>query len=203
MRRLDTLGMTGVVMLVAGATTFLSYDHVLPLWVAWIVGPLLWYLGFAVMIAWLCGRFFLTQAEEEDAIEVAPVRKPQPSNFLEHDWEPTAPARWQTVPILATVMLLLLVSMLAIRAYAADNPGAPLFKAKCAMCHGADGVGKTPMGATLKLRDLTSPEVQKQSDTELLTVITKGRNKMQEYGSKLSKDQIADLQKYIRTLARK
>lgn len=203
MRRLDTLGITGVVMLVGGATTFLSDDHVLPLWVAWIVGPLLWYLGFAVMIVWLCSRFFLTPAEEEDAIEVAPVRTPQPSNFLEHDWEPAPPPRWQTVPILTTVMLLLLVSMLAIRAYAADNPGAPLFKAKCAVCHGQDATGKTQMGATLKIRDLTSPEVQKQSDAELLTVIAKGRNKMPEYASKLSKDRIADLQKYVRTIARK
>jgi hypothetical protein len=117
MRKLDTLGMTGVVMLVGGATTFLSDDHLLPLWMAWIVGPLLWYLGFGVMIAWLCGRFFIAPAgeEPEEAAVETSVRHSQPSNFLEHDWEPAAPVRWQTGPILTTVMLLLLVSMLAIR----------------------------------------------------------------------------------------
>ncbi len=84
-------------------------------------------------------------------------------------------------------------------AFAGDE-GATTFKAKCAMCHGQDATGNTTMGKNLKIRDLTSADVQKQSDADILAVITKGKNKMPEYGSKLSKDQIADLGKYIRTL---
>ena len=106
------------------------------------------------------------------------------------------------LPFLMSLVLLAFVSGLAVRAGAADE-GAATFKAKCAMCHGGDAAGKTAMGARLNIKDLTSPEVQKQSDADLAGVIAKGRNKMPEYGSKLSKDQITDVAKYIRTLAKK
>lgn len=101
--------------------------------------------------------------------------------------------------LIAVFALSFVLACLKPAAFAADE-GAATFKAKCAMCHGQDATGNTPMGKNLKIRDLTSPDVQKQSDAELLATITKGKNKMPEYGSKLSNDQIADLQKYIRTL---
>jgi mono/diheme cytochrome c family protein len=74
------------------------------------------------------------------------------------------------------------------------------FKAKCAMCHGADGKGETGMGKTLKLRDFGSADVQGQSDADLNGIITNGKGKMPKYDGKLTKDQIGDLVKYIRTL---
>jgi len=74
------------------------------------------------------------------------------------------------------------------------------FKAKCAMCHGADGKGDTSMGKTMKLRDLGSADVQGQSDADLTGIIANGKGKMPKYDGKLSKDQISDLVKYIRTL---
>ena len=74
------------------------------------------------------------------------------------------------------------------------------FKAKCAACHGATGAGDTTMGKNLKLKDLGSAEVQKQSDEELTTVISKGKNKMPAYSGKLSDSQISDLVKHVRTL---
>lgn len=78
--------------------------------------------------------------------------------------------------------------------------GAADFKAKCAMCHGAHGAGDTVMGKNLNIRDLGSADVQKQSDGELTTIIAKGKGKMPAYDGKLSKDQIGDLVKYIRSL---
>lgn len=78
--------------------------------------------------------------------------------------------------------------------------GADTFKAKCAMCHGADGKAETAMGKTMKIRDLGSAEVQGQSDAELEGIITNGKGKMPKYDGKLSKDQISDLVKFIRTL---
>jgi cytochrome c6 len=80
------------------------------------------------------------------------------------------------------------------------DAGADTFKAKCAMCHGADGKGETAMGKRFGLKDLGSADVQKQSDAELNTIITKGKDKMPEYGTKLSKEQIDGLVKFIRTL---
>jgi cytochrome c6 len=74
------------------------------------------------------------------------------------------------------------------------------FKAKCKACHGETGAGDTTMGKNLKIRDLGSADVQKQSDADLTTVISKGKNKMPAYAGKLSDAQISDLVKFIRTL---
>jgi mono/diheme cytochrome c family protein len=78
--------------------------------------------------------------------------------------------------------------------------GAADYKAKCAMCHGADGKGDTGMGKAMKLRDLGSADVQAQSDADLNGIIANGKNKMPKFDGKLTKDQISDLVKYIRTL---
>jgi mono/diheme cytochrome c family protein len=68
------------------------------------------------------------------------------------------------------------------------------------MCHGADGKGDTGMGKTLKIRDLGSADVQSQSDADLAKIITDGKGKMPKYDGKLTKDQIDDVVKFIRTL---
>ena len=90
----------------------------------------------------------------------------------------------------------------ASQAYSAPASGADTFKAKCAMCHGRDGSGNTPMGQKLKLRDLRSADVQKQSDAELAAFITNGKPPMPAYGKTLSSAEIRDLVAYIRTLAK-
>jgi len=81
--------------------------------------------------------------------------------------------------------------------------GGELFAAKCAMCHGKDAAGKTVMGAKLNIRDLNSAEVQKTSEAELTKVIADGKNKMPAYKAKLSKEQIAGLVAYVRSLGKK
>lgn len=201
MRRVDMLGIAGLLLLLAGAGTFVGAYSVLPLWIVWLVGPLCWYLGFAVVISWMLCRLL-------GALPAAkPVEEEQPqqvfrSNFLEHDYEVPMEPRMRKVPVFGTLLLLLFISTVMIYANAADN-GAALFSAKCAMCHGADAAGKTAMGAKLNVRNLVSPEVQKQSDAELTTIIAKGKNKMPAYDGKLSKDEIAQLTAHIRELAKK
>jgi mono/diheme cytochrome c family protein len=81
--------------------------------------------------------------------------------------------------------------------------GAATFKAKCAMCHGPDGTGKTAMGEKLKIRDLTSADVQKQTDAELVQIVTKGKDKMPAYDGKLTKEQIDQVVAQIRALGKK
>src|SRR5690349_1573943 len=78
--------------------------------------------------------------------------------------------------------------------------GAATYKAKCAMCHGPDGAGQTPMGKNLKLRDLRSAEVQKQTDAELVKWITDGKGKMPAYKGKLAPAEIDAVVAFIRTL---
>lgn len=100
-----------------------------------------------------------------------------------------------------------LVALLATLAFPsglrAQNDAAKVFKANCTLCHGEDGGANTPTGKALKARDLRSEDVQKQTDAELNAVITKGRNKMPAFGSKLSPDMIKSLVTYIRTLPKK
>ena len=85
----------------------------------------------------------------------------------------------------------------------AQSTGETLYKAKCAVCHGADGEGETAMGKANKLRELGSADVQKLSDTELTEIITKGKNKMPGYGKSLKPEQIKELVGYIRSFAKK
>jgi len=96
--------------------------------------------------------------------------------------------------ILSLAILIILPATLA----AAD--GAAVYKAKCAMCHGADGSGMTPMGKSMKLRDLRSPEVQKQSDAELTKVTADGKGKMPAYKGKLTDAEISAVVAHMRTL---
>ena len=82
----------------------------------------------------------------------------------------------------------------------ATPDGGAIFKTKCAMCHGPDGSGQTAMGKSLKIRDLRSQDVQKQSDDELTKIVTDGKGKMLAYKGKLSTDEIKQVVAYIRTL---
>ena len=84
---------------------------------------------------------------------------------------------------------------------AAADAGAT-YKAKCAMCHGADGKGETPAGKKMGAHDFASPAVQKESDAELAGVIANGKNKMPPYGKSLKEAEIQDLVTYIRQLGK-
>ena len=97
---------------------------------------------------------------------------------------------------IVVVALALPVSM-----FGAD--GAATYRAKCASCHGADGSGQTPMGKSMKLRDLRSPDVQKQTDKELYAVTADGKGKMPAYKTKLSEAEINALVAHMRDLAKK
>jgi len=69
------------------------------------------------------------------------------------------------------------------------------FKTKCAGCHGADGKGKEAM----KTRDLSSADVQKQSDADLSGIISNGKGKMPPYKT-MTPDQVKDMVGFIRSL---
>lgn len=81
---------------------------------------------------------------------------------------------------------------------AAAQDAAATYKAKCAMCHGADG-----KGGKMGTRDFASPEVQKESDDELAAIITNGKGKMPKYADKLKDNEVKDLVTYIRGLSKK
>jgi cytochrome c6 len=107
------------------------------------------------------------------------------------------------INLLCAVMLTVLAASLVLwSTSAAADDAAATYKAKCAMCHGADGKGDTPVGKKMGIHDFASPEVQKMSDEELIAATTKGKNKMPAYENKLSAAQIKDMVAYIRQLAK-
>jgi cytochrome c6 len=79
---------------------------------------------------------------------------------------------------------------------------ASTFKSKCAICHGPDGAG-SEVGKSMNVPDLRSQAVQGLPDSELVEVITNGKNGMPSFKSSFSTEQIQSLVKYVRTLAKK
>ena len=101
---------------------------------------------------------------------------------------------------LLTVSILVLFIAVPI-ALADSGPDATaIFKAKCAMCHGANGDGQTPTGKAMKVKDLRSADVKKMSDTDLTKVISDGKGKMPAYKGKLTPAEISALVGYIKSL---
>ncbi len=98
----------------------------------------------------------------------------------------------------AAILVIGLISMVAMPAMAAD--AAADYKAKCQMCHAADGKGNPGMVKSMGVKDLTSAEVQKMSDADLKTAIEKGKGKMKGYAGQVDS---AALVAYIRSLAKK
>ena len=84
----------------------------------------------------------------------------------------------------------------------ADNPAQATYKANCASCHGPNGKGETAAGKAMKVKDLTSADVQKMTDAELTDTIANGKGGMPAYKA-LTPDQVKDLVAYIQGFAKK
>lgn len=110
--------------------------------------------------------------------------------------------RWSFALVVPGIFLLSSLSI-AGQPPADATAGEATYKSKCAMCHGPDGSGDTMMGKKMKLKDLRSPEVQKQTDGEIATVIAKGKSPMMAYEKQLDKAKIDDLVAFLRELAKK
>lgn len=89
-----------------------------------------------------------------------------------------------------------LVVLAAGMAVPALADGAADYKAKCAMCHGADGSGKPAM----KIVSFKDPSMVKLTDAQLTASTADGKGKMPAYKGKLTDAQIKDVVAFIRTL---
>jgi cytochrome c6 len=98
-----------------------------------------------------------------------------------------------------TAAMFLLAASIAAPAFA-QSAGADTYKAKCAMCHGADGTASGPMGKTYKIPSFKDPAVVKSTDAELAAITKDGKGKMPGYNGKLTDAQIKEVVSYIRTL---
>lgn len=104
-------------------------------------------------------------------------------------------------PIAVFLGLALILTLQTSFAAAQDTPEA-LYKAKCAVCHAADGSGNTPAGKKMEVQDFKAPEIAKLSDQIFFDITKKGKGKMPAYEGKLTDTQINDLVKYIRALGK-
>lgn len=77
----------------------------------------------------------------------------------------------------------------------AANDGAGLYKAKCAVCHGADGAGKP----AAKIPALKSDDVKKKSDEEL-TKFVQTNAKHAGAAKALNEEQLKAVINYVREL---
>ena len=111
--------------------------------------------------------------------------------------------RTATVGVLFFGMAAVLLSPPPQPTVQAHGDGQTVFKTSCTLCHGGDGSGKTPVGQQLKVRDLRSGDVQKQSDAQLATTITKGKGKMPPFEKSLNQAQVKELVAFIRQLSQK
>jgi mono/diheme cytochrome c family protein len=82
----------------------------------------------------------------------------------------------------------------------AQTSGADTYKAKCASCHGADGLAATPMAKAMKVKSFKDPELAKAPDAQFIAATKDGKGKMPAYTGKLTDAQIKDVISYIRTL---
>ena len=82
----------------------------------------------------------------------------------------------------------------------AQSGGPDVYKAKCVMCHGADGGGATPAGKALKAASFKDASIVNASDADLIAAATKGKGKMPANQGKLTDAQIKAAIAYVRTL---
>jgi cytochrome c6 len=82
----------------------------------------------------------------------------------------------------------------------AQSGGADVYKAKCQMCHGADGAGTTPAGKHLNAASFKDPAIVNASDADLIAAVTNGKGKMPANKGKLTDAQIKAVIAYVRTL---
>jgi len=73
----------------------------------------------------------------------------------------------KTTKLVVLVMTLAVALFILIPSLSWAEDGAALYKAKCAMCHGADGAGKP----AAKIPSLVSPEAKAKSDADLTKAV--------------------------------
>jgi cytochrome c6 len=74
----------------------------------------------------------------------------------------------------------------------AQGAGEAMYKAKCAMCHGATGQGETPTGKAMKVAPFA-----KSPEADMIAITTNGKGKMPAFKGKLTDAQIKEVNDYV------
>jgi len=95
----------------------------------------------------------------------------------------------------------LLIAALAFPALAQNN-GEGIYKARCAMCHGQDGLATTPVAKMMNVPSFRSPAAMHHTAAQLIDITNNGKGKMPAFKGKLTEAQIEQVVEYIRHLQR-
>jgi len=95
--------------------------------------------------------------------------------------------------------VILMAAFIAVSAFT-QATGASIYRSKCAMCHGADGLAMTPMAKSMKELSFKDPAMLKASDARFFASTKFGINKMPGYSTRLTDQEIKDVIAFIRTL---
>jgi cytochrome c6 len=107
------------------------------------------------------------------------------------------------ISILATITTLLCsIYVVGEPSQVRSGNGEASFHERCVGCHGPDGRAQTEMGKKAGAAGLISDVVQKQGDSQLVTVVKEGKGNMPAFGDKLSDDEIHAVITYVRQLAK-
>ena len=82
----------------------------------------------------------------------------------------------------------------------AQSAGADIYKAKCQMCHGANGAADTPTAKMMKVKPISDPEMKKLTEAEMIKATADGKGKMPAFKGKLTDEQITEAVKHLRSL---
>lgn len=103
--------------------------------------------------------------------------------------------------ILAAIAIVTGTALAALNANEQSEAKA-IYTMHCAMCHGQDGKGETPIGKKFQIPDLHSAAVQTKSDAELTEIIENGKQKMPAFKSSLKPEQVKDLVEFVKAMGK-
>ena len=100
-----------------------------------------------------------------------------------------------------TAVILSVCCILATLAFAfvqENEAGAAVYKKRCLMCHGENGIGDTKAGKMMSTPDITTAEWKNGKTVEdLVTTLHKGLGKMPKFEGKLSDDELRAVSEYV------
>ena len=81
----------------------------------------------------------------------------------------------------------------------AQSEGAATYKAKCQMCHGADGNPNPSMAKMMGIKPASDPDIKKLSEADMIAAVKNGKGKMKPIAG-LTDPQIKEVVVYFRSL---
>ncbi len=103
-----------------------------------------------------------------------------------------------TKTIRSLTVLAAAVSMACSMSFA-QSEGAATYKAKCQMCHGADGTPSAGMAKMMGIKAASDPDMKKLSEADMIAAVKNGKGKMKPI-SGLTDPQVKEVVTYFRSL---